>query len=85
MELAVGKVINKSHRGRKRFPRVGEMVRMTARNGLFLVTRTDRQLHVADLVHRVRDQVELKENVPFQFIHTVPNETSRLIKDFLHS
>ena len=85
MEPAVVSVALKSDHLRKRFPRVGAMVRMTARRGLFLVTRVDRQQRVADLTYRAGDQAELEENVPFKFIHAVPGEISRLIEGFLHS
>ena len=84
MDPAVVSVIIKSDRLRKRFPKVGEMVRMTERKGLFLVKRVDRQKLVADLTQGIGNHVELEENVPIKLIQAVSGETSRLIEHFLH-
>ena len=85
MEPAVVSVIIQSDRLRKRFPRVGEMVRMTNRKGLLLVIRLDRQKRVADLMQKIGDHQELEENVPLKLIQSVPRETARMIEGFLHS
>jgi hypothetical protein len=85
LDSAVVTVAIKPVRLRKRFPKVGEMVRMGDRRGLFKVTRVDGQQHVADLVQRVGQIEAVEENVPFQLIRTVPRPASRAIQEFLHS
>jgi len=85
LDPAVVSVIIKSDRLRKRFPKIGEMVRMGDRKGLFMVTRVDGQRRVADLMQRVGNVEVREENVPYQLIHTVPRQASRAIQQFLQS
>ena len=85
MNTAVVSVSVKSDRLPKKFPKMGEMVRMGDRKGLFMVTRVDVHLRVADLVQRVGRIDVVQENVPFQLIRTVPRQASRAIQQFLHS
>jgi hypothetical protein len=85
LNTAVVSVSVKSDRLPKKFPKMGEMVRMGDRKGLFMVTRVDVHLRVADLVQRVGRIDVVQENVPFQLIRTVPRQASRAIQQFLHS
>lgn len=85
MEPAVVSVIIKSDRLRKRFPRVGEMVRMEERKGLFRVMRVDLEQRAADLTQRVGLHESTEANVPFRLIQSVPQNTSRAIAQFLQS
>jgi hypothetical protein len=83
VESAVVSVIVKSDRMRKRFPRLGEMVRVVNRAGLFVVARVDREQRVADLKQRVGKVDVVDANVPFLQIRTVSKEASRAIQEFL--
>ncbi len=72
-------------RRRKRFPYVGEMVRMGDRRGLFLVMRIDPHERVADLKHRVGNRDELEQGVSFSRMRAVPSKAAQAIEDFLRS
>jgi hypothetical protein len=85
VSILVKSDIVKSGRLRKRFPKVGEMVRIDDRKGLFLVMRVDLLQRVADLMHRVGNVDTLETNVPLHTIHTVPRPTSKAIRQFLSS
>lgn len=85
LEPALISVIIKADRRRKRFPTVGEMVRLKNRKGLLMVTRVDEGQQVADLMQRVGYREQLEKNVPFSRIGPVPRQASRAIHSFLHS
>ena len=85
MDSAVVTVTIKPDRLRKRFPKVGEMVRMGDHKGLFKVVRVDGHQRLADLLQLVGKVEVLEQNVPFQLIRTVPRPASRAIQEFLHS
>jgi len=86
MDTAVVSTFVNSARPRKRFPSVGEMVRLDGRQGLLTVMRVDCEQRVADLAQRTaRSHEVLEQNVPFHRIHNVPREISRAIQEFLQS
>jgi hypothetical protein len=84
VEPAVVSVFIKSDRLRKRVPRVGEMVRLDGRHGLYVVMRVDRHHKVADLIHKGALR-EFEENVPFSAIQLVGKDLSQAIQQFLNS
>ena len=82
---SVSTVVKPLRLNKKRFPRVGEMVRIEDRKGLFLVRRVDRHQCVVDLMQRARDQERLEQNVPLTLVRSVPKPASRVIQEFLRS
>lgn len=85
VDPAVISVIIKADRLRKRFPKVGEMVRLKDHKGLFMVTSVDEDQQVADLMHWVVFREVLERDISFNMIRAVPRGPSRAIQNFLHS
>ena len=83
VEPAVVSISVKSQQRRKRFPRLGEMVRVVNRPGLFVVTRVDPRQRVADLKQRVGKVEVVDTNIPLHQVRTVPREASKAIQEFL--
>ena len=70
---------------KKRFPRVGEMVRIEDRRGLFLVRRVDRRQCLVDLMYWARNRERLEQNVSLTLVRSVSKLASKTIRDFLRS
>ena len=85
MESAIGSVVLKSNRPPKRFPKIGEMVRVEERKGLFLVKAVDWTLGTADLMQRVGSREVFEAGVPCKLIRLVPRRASKAIRQFLSS
>jgi len=84
VEPPIVSVFIKSDRLRRRVPKVGEMVRLAGRPGLFLVTRVDRNERVVDLMQKA-GRHELNENVPFSSIRSLDKNVSVAVDEFLKS
>lgn len=84
MSSAVVSVVVKSDRVHKKVPKVGQMVRVDGRAGLYEVVRVDRDVRVADVTRRgsARDS---ETNVPFRSILHVDAQVSKTIERFLKS
>jgi len=82
VESAVTAIIYTEHL-RIRVPKIGEMVRVEGKKGLFVVKRVDRQRKAADVIQRVWNHDEVALTVPFSQIRTVPPSESRAIQHFL--
>lgn len=67
----------------RKLPRVGEMVRVNGRNGLFMVTRVDKFKGTAHLKQRAFQSDLLERGVPFSLIQTLPQQESKAIQHFL--
>ena len=84
MASAIVSVVIKSDRLHQRIPRIGQMVRVEGRTGLFVVMRVDRDRLVADL-KQARNMLMLEENVPLKFLVPLEETVSEAIREFLTS
>lgn len=84
MEPPVVSVIIKSDHLHRRIPRIGELVRLEGRFGLFEVVRVDKEVRIADLVHCTKSR-EREENVPFGALRPVSRNLAKAIEHFLES
>lgn len=85
MESATTSILVKSNRPPKRFPKIGEMVRVDGRKGLFVVKGVDWVLGTVDLMQRVGNREVFEAGVPCKVIGMVPRRASRAIRQFLSS
>ena len=82
MEPPVVSVIIKSDHLHRRIPRIGELVRLEGRIGLFEIVRVDKENRVADLVHCTKSH-DPENDVPFSAMRRISRSISKAIEEFL--
>jgi hypothetical protein len=75
----------KSDGARKRFPRLGEMVRVINRQGLFVVLQVDRERCVAELMKLVGKVEVVDSGVPLHHIRSLSGDASKAVQAFLNT
>jgi hypothetical protein len=85
LESATVSVLINADRPSKRFPKMGEMVRVEGHKGLFLVKGVDRDHGTADLMRRMGNREVFEPGVSCQSIRMVSRQASKAIRQFLGS